>query len=71
MQIFCRQEQLTNKTGCILCDVRILVPAKFRKQVLDTSHPEIVCMKSLACFHVWWPDIDTEIETLVHNCATC
>ena len=25
----------------------------------------------LACLHVWWPDIDTEIEMLVHHCAAC
>ena len=27
-------------------------------------------MKSLARLHVWWPSIDTEIET-VHNCSAC
>ena len=64
--------QLTTEAGCILCGVRVLIPAKFCKQVLDelhAGHLGIVRMKSLALLHVWWPGIDTEIETIVHNCS--
>ena len=71
--IFARQGQLTTEAGCILCEIRVVVPAKLRKQVLDelhAGHPGIVRMKSLARLHVLWPGIDTEIETLVHHCGT-
>ena len=69
-----RQDQLTTEAGCILCGIRVVVPTKLQKQVLDelhAGHSGIVQMKSLARLHVWWPGIDTEIEMLVHHCGTC
>ena len=42
---FCRWEQLTTEAGCILCGVRVLIPAKFCKQILDelnAGHPGII-----------------------------
>ena len=71
---FQRQDQLTTEAGCILCEIRVVIPAKLSKQVLDelhAGHPGIVRMKSLARLHVWWPGIDTEIEMLVRHCGTC
>ena len=71
---FDRQEQLTVEAGCILCGVRVVVPLKHRKFVLEElceGHPGIVRMKSLARLHVWWPGIDKEIESVVHNCMAC
>ena len=70
----CRQEQLTIEAGCVLCGIKVVVPAKLRKAVLEeihAGHPGIVRMKSVARLHVWWPGIDTEVETLVRNCAAC
>ena len=28
-------------------------------------------MKSLARLHVWWPSIDTDIESFVKSCVNC
>lgn len=32
------------------------------------NHPGIVRMKSLARMHVWWPNLDIDIESKVRTC---
>ena len=54
--------------------VRVIIPVKLRANVLNmlhTSHPGIVKMKSLARGYVWWPGIDSDIEHLVKSCTGC
>ena len=56
---------------CLLWGMRVIVPVKHRKQVLEElhiGHPGIVRMKSLARIHVWWPKIDQDITNMVHRC---
>lgn len=53
---------------------RIVIPIKLRKAILENfheSHPGIVKMKTLVRAHVWWPDIDKEIEQLAKSCEIC
>ena len=38
---------------------------------LHTGHPGIVRMKSLARLHVWWPNLDKDIATIVQRCNDC
>ena len=38
---------------------------------LHTGHPGIVRMKSLARLHVWWPNLDRDIATIVGKCDNC
>ena len=69
-----RQQKLTVEAGCLLWGVRVIVPKKLRAAVLEelhTSHPGIVRMKSLTWLHVWWQDIDKEVEETVCNCESC
>ena len=69
-----RQNELTIEAGCLLWGIRVVVPEKYRKIVLEelhTSHPGIVRMKSLARLHVWWPSIDSQIEEMVNSCSAC
>ena len=50
--------ELSLEGECILRGIRVVVPLKLRKQVLQelhSSHPGIQRMKLLARSHVWWP----------------
>jgi hypothetical protein len=69
-----RRDSLTLQEGCLLLGLRVVIPAVLRNEVLKelhSGHPGIVRMKSLARQHVWWPTVDKDIETLVHNCDSC
>ena len=56
-----RRYELTVEAGCLLWEMRVVIPDSCRKDVLrelHTSHPGIVKMKSLARVHVRWSRID-------------
>ena len=40
-------------------------------KVLHCTHPGMVRMKGLARAHVWWPNIDQQIEQRVHDRDAC
>ena len=51
---------------------RTVIPAKLRETVIQLAHdghPGIVRMKSRCREFVWWPGIDSQLETYVKECA--
>ncbi|XP_029709184.2 uncharacterized protein K02A2.6-like [Aedes albopictus] len=71
---FNRRESLTHVDGCILFHDRVVVPNKFRRQVLKQfhrGHPGMVRMKSIARSFVYWPGIGNDIEDYVRRCTPC
>ena len=68
------QHELTTENDCLLWGMRVIIPGRFRQQVLSElhqSHPGIVRMKSMARIYVWWPGMDHDIEALVRDCVSC
>ena len=66
-----RFTELSEEDGCLLWGV---IPMSLQSQVLNElhdSHPGISKMKALARCHVWWPDMDRNIEALVRSCESC
>ncbi len=60
--------------GCLVLGPRVIVPAHLKDQVLSKlhdTHPGIVRMKAIARSHVWWPQIDRDIEDIVNSCPSC
>ena len=48
-----------------------MIPPKLQSYVLEelhVSHLGMVRMKTLAKKHLWWPNLDKELEELVQNC---
>lgn len=71
---FEKREALSYEDKILLWQGRIVVPAKLRQGILKAlheGHPGAAAMKSLARFHVWWPNIDDQIEQFVRNCHAC
>jgi hypothetical protein len=69
-----RREELSLQDGCILWGNRVVIPPQGRQAVLQelhTAHPGMSRMKSLARMYVWWPSMDSDIETLVKGCSIC
>ena len=53
---------------------RVVIPKKWQEKVLEelhVGHPGVVRMKSLACSHFWWPDLDKNIEECSKACPAC
>ena len=60
--------------GCLLWGRRVIVPDRFRNEILEElhfSHPGMCLMKALARGYVWWPCLDADIEDYVKGCHAC
>ena len=54
--------------------LRVMVPEQLRNKVLKElhqNHSGISRMKSLSRIHMWFPNIDHEIENIVKLCQSC
>ena len=67
------REEFTVEDGCFLRGTRVVIPCRYWPEVLCElhliSHPEMVRMNSLARFHVWWPNLDNDIERSSRDCS--
>ena len=71
---FSKRTQLTLRNGCLIWGLRVVIPQRHRQEVLKllhAGHPGTTRMKSLARLHVWWPDIDKDIECHTNACTGC
>ena len=71
---FSKRHEITVEDGCLLRGIRVIIPKQLRERVLHElhkGHPGIVRMKSLARLHVWWPNLDKDIATIVQQCNDC
>ena len=71
---FNKRLQLTTHNGCLIWDLRVVIPSQYQKSILELlheGHPGMCRMKSLARLHVWWPSVDTDIESHVKSCVNC
>ena len=69
-----RRLEISLEDECIIWGIRVIIPYKLRKKVLQElhqSHVGIVRMKATARSYLWWPGLDQEIEELVKGCTQC
>ena len=66
-------EEFTVEDGCLLRGTRVVIPCRYRQEVPCElhliNHPGMVRMNSLARFHVWWPNLDNDIEQSMRDCS--
>ena len=68
------QTEMSSMRGVLLRDNRVIVPTALRTKVLKllhASHLGMTRMKSLARLHVWWPNIEADIERCCKQCKPC
>ena len=69
-----RQEELSTDGDCLMWGGRVVVPEKLRNRVLQELHAGHLGagkMKQLARRYVWWPGLDSELESLARDCGDC
>jgi len=70
----CKRTELSVVQRVLTWGIRVVIPSELRKSILDdlhSCHLGIVKMKSLARQHVWWPNIDSDIEKFCGTCEHC
>ncbi|CAK1600391.1 unnamed protein product [Parnassius mnemosyne] len=73
-QYYIKRNELYIDRGCIMWGYRLVIPRTLRKKILmqlHTGHMGIVKTKSIARSYVWWPNIDTDVESECRACETC
>ena len=69
-----KKTELTMENHTLLWGMRVVIPRKLQDKVLSElhhNHPGMSRMKALARSHVWWPNIDWDIEACVRSCECC
>lgn len=69
-----RRDGLQIANNCLMFGDRIVIPEKFRKQVLHQlhkGHPGMDRMKSLARSYIYWPNVDEDVKDFVRECRSC
>lgn len=69
-----RKDEITAHQECLLWGMRVIIPKKCQRQVLQQiheGHVGTVKMKLLARSHFWWPRVDEELEMMTKDCGGC
>ena len=69
-----RKTELSVEAGVVMWGNRVIVPPTLRKQVLQElheAHTGVCKMKALARCYVWWPKMDSQIESVTASCESC
>ena len=68
------RSQFSHREGMILYHERIVIPRSLRAEVLSREHERHLGMdksKARARLRVYWPRLNTQIESIVEQCETC
>ncbi|GFO23693.1 Pol polyprotein [Plakobranchus ocellatus] len=71
---FQRKEEITVDAGVLQWGIRVIIPATFRKQLLNELHENhlgINKTKAIARSYVYWPNLDDDIEAMIKDCENC
>lgn len=72
--LFFHKNKLSIEQGCLMWGLWTVIPPSLEEQILSElhkSHPGVVRMKATARSHVWWPNIDSDIEETASTCKQC
>ena len=69
-----KRDEILIEDGMLLWGLRVILPISLKDIILQDihhEHPGIIRMKALSRIHVWYPNIDSDIECIVKGCAAC
>ena len=68
---FIRCYELSIEQGYLIWGLRVIIPPNLREPILKElhwSHPGVARIKSMARSHVWWPQLDSDLERITRAC---
>ena len=66
--------ELHTERNCVMWGDRVVVPSIIREPALKQLHRllhGVVRSKRLARLHIWWPNINEQIENMISSCEIC
>ena len=69
-----QKDGLSIDPDCLLWGSRVVIPTELCGKIiseLHNAHPGTVTMNATARAHVWWPGLDSDIESSIRHCYTC
>ena len=69
-----RHHELSVVDNCLLWGRRVVIPEVFCHCLLEELHVSLLGvtkMKALARNYLWWPQLDSDLETICRNCHKC
>ena len=71
---FNKRNKLSVEAQCLMWGIRVVIPMPLREallQELHHDHPDVSKMKALARSHLWWLNVDKDIEAPAKSCQSC
>ena len=71
---FTKRDELSIENDIIMWGLRVVIPSCYCHKILSglhKNHSGMSRVKLLSRLHIWFPNIDKEIEKLVKTCETC
>ena len=69
-----KRDELAVEGDTVFWGIRVIIPRELQPKILSElhhGHPGVVRMKALARSHVWWPNMDQDVEQTARECAAC
>ncbi|KII68913.1 hypothetical protein RF11_03821 [Thelohanellus kitauei] len=68
------KDYISVEEDILMFNDRVIIPSTLRQKKVPcfhSSHVEIVAMKSLDRYYVWWPKLNEDFEEMVKTCVPC
>ncbi len=69
-----RRDELSVEGDCVMWGIRVIVPKKLQGRLLQELHQVhqgVAKMKTIARSYIWWPGLDSCLESMARNCQPC
>lgn len=71
---FARRAEITIDHQCLFLGRKLKIAPNFREEIIKEIHKQhlgLLKAKATMKQYYWWPNMDSEVELLIHHCQSC